>query len=189
MKSCWMPKLLPTAGIACMLVLIELSAFAQNKINWPTEVVSLTSNRPPIVVDGVPQEFLGTTFHIEAFDPATTILSGYIETTNCSDHAQSVRFWLVHGVISGHIIMRDMYDRNVLDPNGAFHNWNVVDVSFAAHEVKRLPFKDRLRNCFDLRQGTYQLLFVFNERLLRNIAGDRFTACAWSKKRILLRCE
>jgi hypothetical protein len=161
----------------------------QTRSEWPEQVGPLTTNQLPADLDGVPHGFLGASFHIEHFDARTTLLRGNITLTNLTDTTNGIALSLVGPCIAGQIEICDPQGNAVRDPNGILHNWKAQWFSFAPHEGKRQAFELRLRDYFDIKPGKFQLLFVFNELLVRHLPNDGWHMRPWSRERLVLLCE
>jgi hypothetical protein len=161
----------------------------KSRIEWPVQTRLLATNELPMVITGVPFGFLGATFQIEQFDPRTTILKGFIVLTNQTDLTNKVTLCLNNGSISYHMELIDMEGNVLLDPNGSLYNWNPGIYEFAPYEAKRYPIKLRLRDYFDIKPGQCQLLFVFDERMIRKVEHNGYAKKPWAVERIILRCD
>lgn len=166
----------------------QVGESAESRIKWPPQSLSLTTNHTPIIVDGVVQGFLGTTFHIESFDPVTTVLRGFIETTNKTDFTNTVRLCVHADAICYHIEILNMKGDIIRDPKGGLYNWIADNLTYEPHECKIFGFKIRLKDYYDLKPGPFQLLFVFDERMLRTAGRNEHPRIAWSRQRIILKC-
>lgn len=180
----------PTNVLAAAVICLLMPAQgATSRIEWPTQAKSLATNSLPIVVAGVPHGFLGATFQMEQFDPETTVLQGTIVLTNRTEMTNSITMCLLANTISYHIEMLDMQGNVLMDPNGAKYNWDAQVFNFTPHESKRYPIKVRLRDYFDIKSGLCQLLFIFDERMIRDVGHDGYAMKAWACERIILRCD
>lgn len=85
--------------------------------------------------------------------------------------------------------MLDMNDDIISDPKGGQYNWIADNLEYEPHECKRLGFRIRLKDYFDLKPGLSQLLFVFDEQMLRNAGHNESSRIAWSRQRLILKCD
>jgi hypothetical protein len=166
----------------------ELQA-APSRTEWPKRSGPLITNPLPAVLSGIPHGFLGATFHIEQFDPQTTLLQGFVELTNLTDLTNTIVLCLEGPTIAYHIEMLDSKGDKIYDPSGSANNWNAQVFDFRPHEVKRQAIRVRLKDYFDLKPGISQLLFVFDERLLGRLPPDAYPTKAWSRECLVLHCE
>ena len=175
--------------LLCALAAAQKLRAGQTQTEWPKQVGPLTTNQLPADLGGVPHGFLGASFHIEHFDARTTLLRGAITLTNLADTTNSIALCLKGPSIAYQVEICDPQGNAVRDPSGILHNWNAQRFSFAPHEGKRQAFELRLRDYFDLKPGKFQLLFVFNELLVRHLPSDEWYMRPWSRERLVLLCE
>jgi hypothetical protein len=162
---------------------------AHSRVVWPPPTQPLTATHLPAVIVGARHSFLGATFHITAFDRKTTSLEGFIDLTNLTAAAATIVLCLEGPSIAYHIEMLDANENLLFEPNGIVHNWKATTYHFDPHEAKRMPLKIRLRDGFELKPGLSQLIFTFDERLIRQPPQDEYPIKSWSRERLILESE
>ena len=169
---------------------LETGQAARSKIEWPTRSHVISTNQTPTVIAGIQKGFLGTKFYIKQFDARTTHLTGFIELSNLADTTNSVTLCLEGPTIAYHMELIDSKENMVYDPNGDLHNWIPNKYEFSPKEVKRVPINVRLNEIFDIKHsGTYKLLFIFDDRIFKELPPNAFPMKAWSRETITLRAE
>lgn len=165
----------------------------QSRTEWPKQIGPMATNKLPADLAGVQHDFLGASFHIQHFDPKTTLLRGTITLTNLTDYTNSIALCLKGPSISYQMEVCDSEGNLLPDPSGA-NNWAAQRFTFTPHEGKLQPFELRLNDHFDLKPGIFQLLFVFNELTVRpspvrQIPSNEYYMRPWSRERLTLQCE
>jgi hypothetical protein len=186
-------KAFPSASILFVLCAFfsaaRLLQAAPSRTEWPKRSGPLITNPFPAVLSGNTYGFLGATFHIERFDPRTTLLEGFVELTNLTNLTNTIVLCLDGPTITYNIEMLDSEGNRLHDPNYVMHNWNAQVFDFGPHEVKRQAIRVRLKDYFTLKPGISQLLFVFDERIVRRLPSYVYPFKAWSRECLILHCE
>ncbi len=119
----------------------------------------------PTVLKGNTIAGIEAEFMISGYDPSTAHLTGAISLTNTTDAIKHFRYFDAFAL---HLSLRD-HDGHPVPFVDGVHMINPIvrSVNVTPGNIENIAFDISLVDVFSLKRGDYQVLFVYDVRLLR----------------------